>query len=131
VREGTGSLAVSGGGLELTPFQLRRAFEEAAHYPGIGDDHPVGRVRRRRHTRRRPGAVPADRLGRLLPRAGVRRGRRGAGQLGVRGTPREPKSGDACAFNTAQHELRHAYWDNVAIGSESFLTTDDDPFVHC
>jgi hypothetical protein len=32
---------------------------------------------------------------------------------------------------TAQHELRHAYWDNVALGSESFFTTDEDPFVHC
>lgn len=44
VREGTGSLTVSGNGLELTPFRLRRAFEEAAHDPGVSDYDPVEAV---------------------------------------------------------------------------------------
>jgi hypothetical protein len=132
VREGTGSLAVSGGGFALTPFQLRRAFEEAAHRPGIGDYDPVEGVFDFGAT---PVADPAPYVqtgwGVFSPAPEFGVVDEALAQLGVRGTPREAKSGDACAFNTAQHELRHAHWDNVAVGSESFFTPDDDPFVHC
>jgi hypothetical protein len=51
-------------------------------------------------------------------------------QLGVRGVARAPKSADACAFNNAAFELRKGCWDNVAIGSESFLTSED-PYQRC
>jgi hypothetical protein len=132
VREGTGSLAVLGNGLELTPFELRRAFEEAAHYPGVGGYDPVEAVFDLGAT---PvvDAAPYVQTGWGLfspdPALGVVD--EALAQLGVRGEPREAKGADACAFNSAQHDLRHAYWDDLAIGSESFLTTDEDPFVDC
>lgn len=132
VREGTGSLTVSGKGVQLTPFQLRRAFEEAASYPGIADYDPVEAVLDF-------GATPVvdaapyvqTGWGVFSPAAEYGVVDEALAQLGIRGSARPAKGLDACAFNTAQHEARHAYWDNVAIGSESFLTTDQDPFVHC
>jgi hypothetical protein len=51
-------------------------------------------------------------------------------QLGVRGEPRPAKSADACVFNTAQFDLRTLYWDSMAVGSESFRTTED-PYLRC
>jgi hypothetical protein len=127
VREGTGSLAVSGNGLELTPFQLRRAFEEAAYYPGLADyktpgsDLPV--LDAAPYVQTGWGVFSPDAKYGVIDEA--------AAQLGLRGEARAAKSAQACDFMTAQHELRHVYWDNVAIGSESFFTTDEDPFVHC
>ena len=132
VREGTGSLAVTGNGLDLTPFQLRRAFEEAAVYPGLADYDPVEAVFDL-------GATPVvdaapyvqTGWGLFSPAPELAVVDEALAQLGVRGEPREAKSAEACAFMTAQHEARHVYWDNLAIGSESFFTTDEDPFVHC
>lgn len=131
VREGTGSLAVSGNGIALTPFQLRRAFEEAAYHPGLSDYDPIEGV----FDLAAPVADPAPYLqtgwGVFSPDARYGVVDEALAQLGVRGAPRAAKSADACAFMTAQHELRRAYWDNVAIGSASFFTADEDPVVRC
>jgi hypothetical protein len=128
VREGTGSLAVSGNGLEFTPFDLRRAFEEAAYYPGLSDYSGAG-------TRNLPvlDAAPYVQTGWGVFSPDEKYGvvEEALAQLGLGDEPRAAKSSEACDFNTAQHELRHDYWDNVAIGSESFFMTDEDPFVHC
>ena len=128
VRDGIGSLIVKGKKLSLTPWQLRRALEEAAHYPGLDDYKGVG-------TRHTPVLDQAPYLqtgwGVLSPAAEYGVVDEALAQLGVRGKPRAPKDGDACDFNNDQHELRHDYWDGVAVGSESFATTDEDPFLHC
>ena len=47
------------------------------------------------------------------------------------GTPAAAKSADTCAFNNALITARHGYWDNVAIGSQSFLTSAGDPYLYC
>jgi hypothetical protein len=128
VAEGTGSLGVSGNGLELTPFDLRRAFEEAAYYPGLRDYSGAG-------TRNLPvlDAAPYVQTGWGVFSPDAKYGviDEALAQLGLDGTPRDAKSAEACDFNTDQHDARHLYWDNVAVGSESFFTTDEDPFVHC
>jgi hypothetical protein len=132
VKDGVGSLMVQGRGtgkdLSLTPWQLRRALEEAAHYPGIDDYKGLG-------TRHTPVLDQAPYLqtgwGILSPAAEYGVVDQALAQLGVRGEPREAKGGAACDFNHDQHDLRHVYWDNLAIGSESFFTTDEDPFLHC
>ena len=128
VQDGVGSLIVKGEGLSLTPWQLRRALEEAAHYPGLEDYKGLG-------TRHTPVIDQAPYLqtgwGVLSPAAEYRVVDEALAQLGVRGEARPEKGGAACDFNNGQHDLRHAYWDDVAIGSQSFLTTDEDPFLHC
>ncbi len=132
VQEGAPSLAVSGTvngtGLALTPFDLRRAFEEAAYYPGLRDYSGAG-------TRNLPvlDAAPYVQTGWGVFSPDVKYGvlSEALSQLGLGGEPRAAKSSAACDLNHDQHEARHAYWDNVAVGSESFLTTDEDPFVHC
>ena len=133
VREGLDSLAVAGT-LNLTPWQLRRAFEQAAAYPALADYDPESAV--------------FDDLGTSAPVAedapwaqtgwGVfspdeKYGVIGEAlaRLGVTGTPTREKSAEACAFNNAGIDARHLYWDNVAIGSESWLTTDGDPYIYC
>lgn len=133
VQDGVGSLAVSGNGFELTPFELRRAFEEAAFYPGLADYDPESAVFDDLGSAPVVDAAPwlQTGWGVFSPAEGYGVVDEALAQLGVRGEPRDAKGADACAFNTGQHELRHAYWDNVAVGSESFLTTDEDPFVHC
>ena len=128
VTEGAAPLMVQGNGIALTNWQLRRAFEEAAYYPGIEDwSGAVGR-----------NAPVLDAAPYVQTGWGVFSPKEEYGvvaealaQLGVAGDPRPEKGGAACDFMTAQHEARHLYWDNAAIGSESFLTTDEDPFVHC
>ncbi|MDP9417701.1 MAG: S8/S53 family peptidase [Actinomycetota bacterium] len=128
VKDGTGSLAVQGGALSLTPWQLRRALEEAAHYPGLADYKGLG-------TRHTPVVDQAPYVqtgwGILSPDAKYGVVEQALAQLGLRDGARKAKGGAACDWNNAQHDARHAYWDSVAVGSESFLTTDKEPFVHC
>jgi hypothetical protein len=129
--EDTAPLMVTGGH-ELTNWELRRAFEEAAHYPALADYDlesavfddfgatPV--VEQAPYLQTGWGVFsPAEQYGVVGE---------SLAQLGVAGTPRAAKGTDACTFNTAQFEVRKAYWDNVAIGSESFFTSED-PYLRC
>ena len=68
-------------------------------------------------------AAPGLRTGLGLPGA--------LAQLGVRGTPAAPTPADARAVNDAGITARHAYWDSVAIGSESFGTAAGDSYLYC
>lgn len=128
--EGAAPLLVTGGH-ELTNWELRRAFEEAAQYPTLDGYDPV-------EAAFDLGATPVVEQAPYLqtgwglftpdPAYGVVD--EALAQAGVRGEPRPAKGGEACDFNTAQFELRKAYWDNVAIGSES-LFTSEDPYIRC
>ena len=128
VADSTDSLIVQGKGLSLTPWQLRRALEEAAVYPGLADYKGLG-------TRHAPVLDQAPYVqtgwGILSPDAKYGVVDQALAQLSLRDGARKPKGGAACEFNNAQHDARHVYWDNVAVGSQSFFTSDDDPFVHC
>jgi hypothetical protein len=128
--DGAAPLMVDGDA-PLTNWQLRRAFEEAAAYPGLADYDPVEAafdfgatpvVDAAPYVQTGWGVFSPDERYGVVDEA--------LAQLGITGEPRPAKSADACAFNTAQFELRKAYWDNVAIGSESFLT-DEDPYLRC
>lgn len=133
VKEGIGSLAVAGS-LNLTPWQLRRAFEEAAAYPATGDYDPESALFDDFGTSAPVSPVaPYAQTGWGVFSPDEKYGvvTEALAQLGVAGTPRAPKSADACAFNNANLDARHLYWDNVALGSESFLTADQDPYLYC
>lgn len=128
VKPGIDSLIVAGS-RPMTPWQLRRAFEEAAAYPALEAYDPTSAVVDDL------GALPVNPV---APYAQVGWGvfapaavDGALAQLGVRGTPAAPKPADACAVNNAGITARHAYWDSVAIGSESFGTAAGDPYLYC
>ena len=134
VQGGAAPLMVSGGGFELTGWEMRRAFEQAAAYPGLGDYDPESAVFDDLGTSAPVNpAAPYAQLGWgvFSPDAKYDVIGEALARLGVAGTPTREKGADACAFNNANIDARHAYWDNVAIGSESFLTTDEDPYLYC
>lgn len=132
VRDVIGSLAVAGRA-PLTPWQLRRAFEEASYYPTTAEyDAATGLTEDLSSV---PVLDQAPWLqtgwGLFTPDHAYSVMHEALAHLGVTGTPTRTKSEEACAFNTAVLDARHAYWDSVAVGSESFLTTDEDPYLYC
>ena len=118
---------VEGGGLSLTNWELRRAMEEAAYYPGTADwdgsvDGNLPVLDPAPYVQTGWGLVsPDDQYGVVAEMLA---------QAGVSGEPRAAKGGDACAFNTAQFELRKAYWDSNPAYSDSFATSED-PYIRC
>ena len=132
VRDGLGSLAVTGS-FDLTPWELRRAFEEASAYPDVAAYDPESAVLDDLTS------VPVNPVAPYLqtgwgifsPDAKFGVIDEALAQLGLGGTPAAAKSADTCAFNTALITARHGYWDNLAVGSQSFLTADGDPYLYC
>lgn len=124
-------LMVSAGDTALTNWQVRRAMEEAAYTPLATDFKPGGGTfdltsapiaDKAAWAQTGWGALTAD------PEHGVVS--EALAQLGVGGEPTRAKSADTCAFNTAQFEARKAYWDNLALFSDSSGTAED-PYLRC
>ena len=132
VRPGLGSLIVAGS-LNLTPWQVRRALEQAAAYPDVAAYDPESAVLDDL------GALPVNPVapyaqvgwGLLSPDAKHGVVTEALARLGAGGAPMRETTADACAFNNAGIDARHAYWDDVAIGSQSSMTTDGDPYLYC
>jgi hypothetical protein len=114
------------GKFSFTNWDIRRALEEAAYYPGIGDYQPGGAsapvVDAAPWLETGWGVITSD------PDHGVVR--ETLAQLGVEGKPTQKKSQEACAFMTANMEARHAYWDNFAVLGES-AGQSEDPYIYC
>ena len=130
VQENLGSLIVAGSAPK-TPWELRRAFEQGAYYPGFADYDPASAVLDDLGSA--PVLEPAPYLqtgwGVFSPANGVIE--ESLARLSGGGDPARDKSAEACTFNNALISARHAYWDRVAVGSESFMTADRDPYVYC
>lgn len=126
VADGAAPLMVDGS-LQLTGWQLRRALEEAAYYPGLDDWSGAS-------GRNLPVADAAPYVqtgwGLLSPTEAYGVVDEALAQAGVRGEARADKGGAACAWNTAQLELRRAYWDSNPLFSDSFAT-GEDPYIRC
>lgn len=114
----------------FTVWEMRRALEESAYYPGIGDyggqsDPDVGSV---------PviDAAPWVQTGWGLISPTVRYDviKETLAHLGVTGKPKRSKPQAACDFMTANMEARHTYWDRVAAMGESYGTSED-PYIYC
>jgi hypothetical protein len=129
--DGTPVMA-QGQGRTLTNWQLRRALEEGAYYPTISDYSAADGVfdviaapvpPEGPYTLVGWGAVTPDAEHEVVSQT--------LAHLGVSAEePSRTKSADACTFMTALIEARHAYWDNLDIGSESFMTSKD-PYRYC
>jgi hypothetical protein len=114
---------VAGSGTTLTNWQLRRAMEEAAYVPWTATSRPGGACSTAPRPPSSTGCLGADRLGRAdAPTPSTASITEALAQLASAASRTRTKSADTCDFNTAQFELRKAYWDNAALFSDSLFT---------
>jgi hypothetical protein len=131
VTEGVDAPLMVDGSIQLTNWEMRRALEEGAYYPTTADWDPIEGVFDFL-------SVPVNDVAPWVqvswgvitpdPEHGVVA--ETLAHLGIGGEPTRTKSADTCLGMTANIEARHLYWDNVAIGSESFGSSAD-PYVYC
>lgn len=122
--DGAAPLMVSAGGVQLTNWQVRRAMEEAAYYPGLADwdgtiDGNLPVLDPAPYVQTGWGLVSPDEQYGVADRMLAQL----AGAAPV-------KSAEACAWNTAIFSVRKLYWDTNPLFSDSFLTSED-PYLRC
>lgn len=127
VRGGPGGPRLVTGRHDLTVWQLRRALEEAAYYPGsqeyrTGDPSSVPVADQAPWLQVGWGLISPDNRYRVVHAALV--------HLGIRDQPKGTKPQAACDFMTANMEARRAYWERVAVLGEGFGQTED-PYINC
>lgn len=118
------------GSFKLSNWDIRRALEEAAYYPGSADYSTEGGVD--------PTAVPVldaapwvqTGWGLISPTKNYQVIKETLAHLGIGGKPSRTKPQEACDFMTTNMEARHAYWDMLAVMGESYGTTED-PYIYC
>lgn len=124
-----GALSTGTGG-DVTTWSLRRALEEAAYYPALDEYDPIEGLFDTAapvapvapYVQTGWGVVSPDEHG-VVGQALV--------QLGLAAGTATTKSADTCAYNTATIQARMAYWDNLNVGSESFMNGDTSGYVAC
>lgn len=112
---------------DLTVWDMRRALEEAAYYPGSQDYSPGA-----------DGSVPVVTQapwyqmgwGLITPDPGMKVIPETLAHLGVAGKPERSKPQEACDFMTANMQARRAYWENAAVLGQGFGQADD-PYIYC
>ena len=126
VRDGE-PLLVSGGATSFTVWDIRRALEEAAYYPGMADYSPPD-----------VGSVPVNDQapwlqtgwGLISPQESYDVVEKTLAALGVRGKAEATKPQEACDFMTQNMNARHAYWDHVAVLGDGYGKSED-PYIYC
>ncbi|MBA2726077.1 MAG: hypothetical protein H0U53_08815, partial [Actinobacteria bacterium] len=121
-----GPLLVSGR-YDLTVWEMRRALEEAAYYPGSQEYSPGVDT----------SAPVADRApwyqmgwGLITPEPGMKVVPETLAHLGVNGKPERTKPAEACDFMTSNMAARRAYWERLAVFGEGFGQSED-PYIYC
>lgn len=123
---------VDAGGKVITNWQLRRALEEAAWVPGVGDYDPVTGVGEVAYPV--PPAAPWTVIGWGVLSADPAHGvvAEALAHLGIGGAPTRAKEVGYCDHQTALIEARKVYWDMINIDSQTFGNAPTpDPFVYC
>lgn len=127
ITKGVKSPQMVGGSKPLTVWEMRRALELGAYYPTTTDFKP-GTDTSTPILDVAPwlqagwGAITPDNEHEVIKQT--------LAHLGFGGKADRKKSEAACDFQTAHIEIRHAYFDNVAIFSESFGQSED-PYIYC
>ena len=111
----------------LDVWQMRRALEEAAYYPGEQDYSPGA-----------DGSVPVVTQapwyqmgwGLITPDSGMKVVPETLAHLGVKGKADRTKPQEACDFMTANMEARRAYWEQLAVLGDGFGKSED-PYLYC
>jgi hypothetical protein len=129
VKKGKKVLMVAGS-RSFTVWQLRRALEIGAYYPGTADYGTEGGPD--------PTSVPVNDVapwvqtgwGLISPGREYKVIKETLANLKVKGKATRTKPQEACDFMTANMEVRHGYWDQLAVNSESFGRSED-PYIYC
>lgn len=121
-----GPLLVSGK-FDFTVWEMRRALEEAAYYPGSQDYSPsvdtsVPVNEQAPWYQIGWGLVTPDSAMKVIPET--------LAHLGVSGKPDRKKPQGACDFMTQNMAARRAYWENVAVLGDGFGQSED-PYIYC
>lgn len=127
VRRAGKSFLVAGGDVSMTVWDIRRALEEAAYYPGLADYSPEP-----------DGSVPVNDQGPwfqtgwglISPDRKYDVIERALASLGIRGKATADKPQQACDFMTANMAARHAYWDRAALMGDGYGKSED-PYIYC
>ncbi len=129
--EGLDSL---GNPVAITNWQLRRALEEAAWVPGLDDYDPIVGL----FAMGMPinDAAPWLQVGwGVLSPVGGDVVAQTMARLGLGSAPGgnlRAKTSEHCEFQSLIMDSRKAYWDNVAIGSDTWLgPPSPDPYISC
>ena len=132
LRHGQAPLMIDAGRRSATNWQIRRAFEEAAHYPTAADFQPLEATLLDRASIPISDQAPwlEAGWGVVMPTADYHVVPRALAHLGFGGRAGPAKPDGACQFETAVHEVRHAYWDRLAVSSDGWNKTED-PYIHC
>lgn len=112
---------------DLSVWDMRRALEEAAYYPGSQDYSPGA-----------DGSVPVVTQapwyqmgwGLITPDPGMKVIPETLAHLGVAGKPDRSKPQEACDFMTANMQARRGYWENAAVLGQGFGQAED-PYIYC
>lgn len=111
----------------LSVWQMRRALEVAAYYPGsqeYGGTDPtsVPVVDSAPWYQMGWGLISPDKRYRVISET--------LAHLGITGKPDRTKPQEACDFMTANMEARRAYWEQAAVLGDGFGQSDD-PYIYC
>lgn len=115
------------GKYDFTVWEMRRALEEAAYYPGsqeysAGDPTSIPVADAAPWYQMGWGLISPDKRMQVVPET--------LAHLGITGKPDGTKPQEACDFMTANMEARRAYWERVAVLGEGFGQTED-PYIYC
>lgn len=116
-----------GNGRTVTNWDIRRALEEAAWVPGLGDQSPSADLGYPVNP-----AAPWLQVGwgDLSARADKKVIAEAIAHLGF-GTPARNKDAGFCDFQTLVMEERILYWSNVALDSGDHQVDGDIPYIFC
>ncbi|MGI8774904.1 MAG: S8 family serine peptidase [Actinomycetota bacterium] len=111
----------------FTVWEMRRALEEAAYYPGAQDYSPGA-----------DGSLPVVTQapwyqmgwGLITPEPGMKVIPETLAHLGIKGKPDRVKPQEACDFMTANMQVRRGYWQYAAILGDGFGEAED-PYIYC
>ncbi len=128
------TIMAAGNGVTITNWQLRRALEQAAWVPEFGDYDPVASVLNLEFGIPILPAAAYVQLGwgvlTTLDEAQVIE--RSLAVLGLGAAEVPGKELGYCEFQSAQIQIRKLYWDNLNVGSETFMAAPEpDPFIPC
>ncbi len=116
----------------VSNWQIRRALKNAAYYPAVVDYTPGSTSSSDLTSVPVLDPTPWSQVGWGAVTTAPERKviDETLAHLGVRGAPTRFKDFAACQWMTAQMRARHAYWDLIAIESESWLGSAD-PYLYC
>lgn len=121
---------VNANGVSINNWQVRRALEVAAYVPTVDDYDPIGGL----FDIAAPVVPVVPYLligwGVLTPDTDHAVVSQALAHLNISGTVSRQKDSNTCTYMSTLIQARTVYWNYVAVGSESLLSSED-PYLSC